>query len=322
MSNRPVAVIGSMTVDVTARAATLPRRGETVHGDLFTMTPGGKGANQALMSSRFGADTSMVGCVGDDLFEPLVRRRFAENGVDTRYVRTIPECATGIAHIRVDGTGDNDIVIVPNANTQLCRDDVDAFFRMRGLNLGVLLLQLETPVETAAYAAEVAHRHGWFTILDPAPAQELPQEMWSHIDVVTPNETEASILTSIDVVDIRSATAAARWFLDRGTGRSIVTLGAAGAVVVDHDGVLVLDAPAVGVVDTTGAGDAFAGTLAAGIAEGLTDQEVLRYAMAAGALTVTRPGASGALPERAAVQSLAGPAGRVSAHGSNDAVRD
>ena len=296
-------MVGSITADVTTFSDRLPARGETVLGDDLTLVLGGKGANQAVASALAGSDTVIVGCVGSDLFQELTLGALSTYGVDVTAVRVV-EGPTGVAHIRVDSSGENDIVMVPLANKHLSREDVDNAIAAVADRVSVLLTQLETPLETTSYAIERGHAAGLTVLLDPAPAAQLPDEVWASIDVVTPNETEARILTGIDVHDTESAAAAGRWFVDRGVGHAVITLAAQGAVLVDADGHQHFPAFAVDAVDTTAAGDAFAGYIGSELARGLSVADALPRAMAAGALAVTRRGASPSLPTARDVQTF------------------
>ena len=298
-----VLVIGSITADVTTFSRRLPGPGETILGDDFTLVLGGKGANQAIASALAGADTQIVGCVGTDLFQQLVLGTLSDRGVDVSAVRIV-DGPTGVAHIRVDAGGENDIVMVPLANGQLGTEDVDAGIAAAKGRATVLLTQLETPVDVTSYAIRSGRAAGMIVILDPAPAAPVDVDLWPAIDIVTPNETEARLITGIDVVDVASAQVAGRWFVERGVRCAVVTLGAQGVAVVDADGARHFAAPHVTAIDTTAAGDAFAGYLGAGLAQGLTLDEALPRAMAAGALAVTRRGASPSLPDSDAVTAF------------------
>jgi len=301
-----VLVVGSISADVTAFADRLPRPGETVIGSAVTLVLGGKGANQAVASARFGAPTWMVGCVGDDAFADLTWQSLTDHGVDTALLRRVSG-PTGVAHIRVDASSQNDIVIVPLANTRLDEAQVDDAVAALGDRCAVALLQLEVRTDVTAHAAAVARRAGLTVVLDPAPAIALPEDVWQHVDVVTPNETEAAVLTGIAVTDLSSAVAAGRWFRDRGAGHAIVTLGGAGAVAVSPRGEpRTFAAYPVTPVDTTAAGDAFTGTLGAVLAAGGSLDAAIRHGMAAGALAVTRAGASPSMPTRVEVLALVG----------------
>ena len=303
-----VLIVGSVTADLTTFSGRLPARGETILGDDFTLVLGGKGANQAVSSGLAGAAAHMVACVGDDLFRDLVLGGLRDAGVDTTHVRSVPG-PTGIAHIRVDESGENDIVMVPLANGALNEEQIDAAFADLDGRVSVLLTQLEIPWTLTQYAVRRAQSAGLTVVLDPAPAAPLDDGIWPLIDIVTPNETEASILTGIRVTDLDSAIAAGRWFVDRGARNALVTLAAAGAVLVspDEDGGVrtrVFEAIPVTPVDTTAAGDAFAGYLGASIAQGYELPDAIGRAIAAGALAVTKRGASPSLPHRDEVGAL------------------
>ena len=297
-----VLVVGSISADVTSFSQRLPGPGETLLGDDFSLVLGGKGANQAVASALAGANTRIVGCVGDDLFQQLTLGSLQELGVDVSGVRIV-DGPTGVAHIRVDASGENDIVVIPLANKHLVADDVDAGIRAGG-RASVLMTQLEIPLEVAAHAVRAGREAGTTVLLDPAPAARLDDDIWAAVDVVTPNETEARLLTGVPVDDVRSAEVAGRWFVERGVGHAVVTLASRGVVVVDADGSRHLPALDVVAVDTTAAGDAFAGYLAAGLADGAGVDAALSRAMAAGALAVTRRGASPSLPAAADVDAL------------------
>ena len=299
-----MAVVGSISADLTAFGSPLPRPGETVIADAFSLTLGGKGANQALAAVRAGAPTVMIGAVGDDLFRELTLGSLSAAGVDTTAVAVL-EGSTGIAHIRVDArSGQNDIAIVPGANGQVTSQIATDRLRSLAGQVAVVLLQLEIPVETVVEVARVAEELGCRVILDPAPARVLPDEIWRSVDVVTPNETEAEVLTGIRAVDHTSAVAAGRWFVDRGVGAAIITMAERGAVVVRADGEARYAAFSVEPVDTTAAGDAFAGNLGASLARGTGWDEAMRRALAAGALAVTVRGASPSLPTSEQVDRL------------------
>lgn len=304
-----VAVVGSINADLTVFGSPLPRPGETVNADSFSMMLGGKGANQALAAVRAGAPTFMVGAVGDDVFRTLTLDALSAEGVDTAAVAVL-DGHTGVAHIRVDArTGQNDIAIVAEANGRVT--PLIAADRLRRVadRVAVVLLQLEIPLATVLEAALAAHHLGSLVILDPAPAQVLPEEIWPAVAVVTPNETEAEVLTGVAVTDEESAVAAGRWFLDRGVGAAIITLAERGIAVIRPEGVTTYPAHRVDAVDTTAAGDAFSGTLGAGLALGLDWERAVERAIAAGALAVTVRGASPSLPTSAQVDAfLADPA--------------
>lgn len=298
-----VVIIGSASVDLTTFSERLPARGETILGEQFTLLLGGKGANQSVAAGRAGARTSFVGCVGDDLFHDIVVDSLTGAGVDLAHLRTVPG-PTGIAHIRVDSSAQNDIVMVPLANEHLDVAQIDAALEALAPTSSVLLTQLETPIALTAHIAARGQELGFTVILDPAPAAPLPDDMWTDVDIVTPNETEASVLTGIQVTDAATAEQAGRWFLDRGARAAVITLAAQGSCVVTSEGSTTVPPLPVEAVDTTAAGDAYAGYLGAALAGGASLTEAVRLATAAGALTVTRRGASPSLPVRREVDEL------------------
>jgi ribokinase len=298
-----VVVVGSISVDLTVVGSPLPRPGETVIADTFSMVLGGKGANQALAAARAGASTTMVGAVGSDPFADIALAGLRADGVQTDAVAQVPG-STGIAHIRVDSrTGENDIAIVPEANFSLTPERVAAELRGLADRQPVVLVQLEIPPEVVLAVSATCRELGLRLVLDPAPARPLPDEVWAGVHLVCPNETEAEALTGIRVHDVRSAERAARWFLDRGAQRVVLTRGGRGAVVVTERGTSDLPAFPVAPVDTTAAGDAYAGTLGAALAAGLAWPVALRRAGAAGALATTVAGASPSLPTAARVDA-------------------
>lgn len=298
-----VLIVGSITADLTTFSRRLPARGETILGDEFTLVLGGKGANQAVAVALAGGPAHLVACVGSDPFSELVTDGLRAAGVDIDHVRKVPG-PTGIAHIRVDDSGENDIVMVPLANAALSEEQVDRAFDACGNDSRVMLTQLEIPWALTQYAIRKGHAAGLTVILDPAPAATLDDAIWPLVDVVTPNETEATILTGITVTDEASAVTAGRWFNERGTQFALITMAGAGALLVSADDVVRFEPIPVTAVDTTAAGDAFAGYLGASIALGRGLSDAITRAAAAGALTVTRRGASASLPRAAEVEAL------------------
>ena len=299
-----MAVVGSINADLTVFGTPLPRPGETVTVDGFSLVLGGKGANQAIAAARAGAAVRMVGAVGDDLFRELAITGLTREGVDVAAVATT-DGPTGIAHIRVNtGTGENDIAIVPNANASLTPDRVEAAVRGLAGEVAIVLTQLEIPVDTVVRLADVCRELGLPLLLDPAPAVALPEAVWAGVTVVKPNETEAEVITGIAVTDRSTGEQACRWFLDRGVETVIITRGGRGALLANGATVQELAAFPVEPVDTTAAGDAFAGALAASLADGKALATAVRRGLAAGALATTVRGASPSLPTAAQVDGL------------------
>ncbi len=295
--------MGSSNVDLIVRVPRLPRLGETLVGHSAHLGFGGKGANQAVMAARLGAQVTMVSCVGRDVFGDSVLRNYRDQGIDTAHVRVDAQHVSGIAPIFVDDEAHNVIVIVPGANLALSPDDVRrAVPAIRGAD--AVVCQLEVPVETTLEAFRVAASGRARTILNPAPAATLPDELLRLIDLCVPNESEAELLTGQTVDGVAGATAAARALLARGPRAVIVTLGAQGALLLDASGPTHLPAVPVAAVDPTGAGDAFIGSLAVFLAEGRSLRESARLASAVAALSVTRIGAQASFPSRAAVEAF------------------
>ncbi|HZL74028.1 MAG TPA: ribokinase [Propionibacteriaceae bacterium] len=299
-----VAVVGSINADLAAFGSPLPRPGETVIGSDFSLVLGGKGANQAIAAVRAGAPTHMIGAVGEDMFRDLTLGALADEGVDVSAVR-IMEGATGIAHIRVDArSAQNDIMIIPNANHRLSPDDVEAALRVLRDQVSVVLVQLEIPLSVVERVAEVCQACELRLVLDPAPAQVIPDAIWRGVSVIKPNELEAEVLTGISVSDLSSAEQAARWFIDRGAAIAMITRGEHGAIVLGSDGLKEYPAFPATPVDTTAAGDAFTGALGASLARGASLPEALQRGLAAGALAVTVRGASPSLPTAEAIEAF------------------
>lgn len=294
-----IAVLGSTNMDLVAYVSKAPQLGETVTGREFRTLPGGKGANQAVAAARAGADAvSMIGAVGADAFGTQLRAALEHSGVDTDLLRTVDTAATGTAHIVVDDEGGNAIVVIPGANgtlTALAPGD-------EGLiaSADALLLQLEIPVDGVLAAAQAARRHGVRTILTPAPAQQLPPELLGSIDLLVPNEYEAATLTGL--TDPHET---ARALLSQ-VPEVVITLGSRGSLYATRDAEPVMvPAPHVTAVDTTGAGDTFVGTLAVALAEGGSVADALTWASSAAALSVQRPGASSSMPFRSEIDTQA-----------------
>ncbi len=297
-ASRPVLVVGSANVDVSVRTAVAPRPGETVVGSHSMISVGGKGANQAVAAACCGAPARFVGCTGDDAFGRLVREALAGRGVDTDGLRTLPGVATGLGSIVVDDLGQNRIVVVPGANACLPPAEVAAL-RPLIAAAAVVVLQCEVPLETVYRTAALAAECGTAVILNPAPSGGLDlRRIGRALAYLVPNETEAAELSGLPVGDADSAAAAARRLLTSGAGCVIVTLGANGCVAVDAGGARHYPAHAVTPVDTTGAGDAFVGCLAAALAAGRSRDEAVRRAVVYSALSTTARGAQRAYPGR------------------------
>jgi len=291
-----VTVVGSIHVDFFIRVPRLPRPGETIKGHGFAIKPGGKGANQAVGCGRLGLKTYMVGKLGRDFAEFLLSN-FRSNGVYTDYVYVDEEANTGVAFILLSDEGENMIAFDPGADYRLIPDDVrraeDAISRST-----VLLTQLEVPLETVEAALSLAKEKGVTTILNPAPARELPHSILELADIVTPNRVEASMLTGVEVRDAKTAAEAGRRLLSMGAGSAVITMGGEGAVVVTGEEAYLVPAVRVTPVDTTGAGDAFNAGLAFGLVQGLPLMEAVKLGNMTAAIKVTKFGAQEGLPWR------------------------
>ena len=295
MSEPEIVVVGSLNMDLVARAPRLPVPGETVAGHGFSTVPGGKGANQAVAAARLGGRTAMIGCVGDDAFGVQLRSGLVADGVDCGGVRTAAGVSSGVALIVVDDEGRNGIVIVPGANGRLAPADVDA--REEELAAArVVVLQLETPLATVEHAARRAKALGRIVVLNPAPARELPPSLLACADFLVPNEIEAAALTGARVASVEDAIEAGRRLRHAGAGTVLVTLGAQGVVAVTASEARHHPAPSVKAVDTTAAGDTFIGGLCAALVRGRPLSAAVAFAQAAAAISVTRPGAQPSIP--------------------------
>lgn len=300
-----VLVVGSLNTDLVMCVPRLPRPGETIIGAVFHMAPGGKGANQAVAAARLGAPVKMIGCVGNDAFGQIVRDTVADAGVGVDAIRVDPNNPTGTAQVIVDVQGQNTIVVASGANACLSVADVTRA-TAQWEEAAVVVLQLEIPLMTVAAAiAKAAERHVP-VLLNAAPVQSLPDELWRSVDWLVLNEVEMEQLAECRIAAVDDAITAARGLCRRGQ-HVVVTLGAAGAIVVGDGGVLHIHAPPVAVVDTTAAGDAFVGALAAALQRGLAPTDAMQQAVVAGSLACTKAGAIPSLPTATDV-------GRVLAH--------
>ena len=298
-----VLVIGSANMDFTVAVPRLPREGESVIGGTLYTSHGGKGANQAVAARRLGAEVRFVGCVGQDAQGEQVREQLLKEGIPTDGLIWTEAAATGVALIIVDAQGRNQIAVAIGANSQLlpdrAREQATAFGWAK-----VLLCQLEIPVPTVEWALAAAREKGVLTVLNPAPAQEVPNTLLGLVDCLTPNTSEAELLTGIRVDGPQAAAQAAQVLLARGVRRVIVTLGTDGVLFSDGKKTVHFPAFPVQAVDTVGAGDAFNGALATGLAAGGTWDEAIPLANTAAALACTRRGAMASLPKRAEVEAF------------------
>ncbi len=298
-----VFVLGSINQDFVLKVERRPKPGETVTNAELSTHNGGKGANQAAAAARLGASVIFLGRVGDDEFgEPLVRA-LQEKGIDTGLVESVSGRSTGAAFITVTPDGENAITVAPGANRSLTPEDVTAASE-RVRDARVLVAQMEVPVETVLRAVEVAASEGARALVNLAPTFEVPRELLEKLDPLVVNEHEAAFLLGNEVGGVDEALSAAPELLSLGPRSAVITVGEDGAVFANGDSTGHLPAPKVDVVDTTGAGDAFVGALAAKLAYGTTLEEAVTYAVRAGAAAVTKEGAQGALPTPEGVEAL------------------
>jgi len=299
MATQPkICVVGSSMIDLISKVPRLPKLGETLVGHSFHLGYGGKGANQAVMAAKLGARVTMVNKVGRDVFGEGTLGNYREQGIDTTHVMFDESRFSGVAPIFVDDNAQNFIVIVPGANLGLLPADVQKA-RQVILEADILICQLEIPIETTLEAFRIAKSGNVRTILNPAPAAPIPDELLKLTDICAPNETETELLTGEPVGKLDEAEAAARKLLSRGPGTVILTLGERGALLVDKNNVENIPAVKVDAVDPTGAGDAFIGSLAVYLGEGLPIRDAILRANAVAALSVTRIGTQISFPTRA-----------------------
>jgi ribokinase len=300
-----VCVIGSSNLDFTVSVPKLPTVGETVSGGTLTTSPGGKGANQAVAARRLGADVTFITLIGMDPMGDRLAAALGDAGLPSGPIARSSAAPTGVALIAVDPAGRNQIAVAPGANHLLTPDQVRRHAELLAA-AEVILLQLETPIETVRWALEEARRLGKRTVLNPAPARVLPipADLLPLVDYLTPNEIEAGLLTEREVRSPDDAEAAGRSLVARGVATVVVTLGAAGAIAVGATGAVRVPGFPVDAIDTVGAGDAFNGALATSLAGGAPIEDALLIANAAGGLTCTRRGAVDAMPMREAVIAL------------------
>ncbi|HCH01364.1 MAG TPA: ribokinase [Vibrio sp.] len=293
-------VLGSVNADHVLQVPSFPRPGETLMGRNYQVIPGGKGANQAVAAARLGADIGFIACVGSDSFGQNIIQSFAQDGINTDYVSSIQSTPTGVALIQVSDEGENSICLSPEANNALDQDRV-SIFKDPIQHCDYLLLQLETPldgIESAIKLAKSSSNSDIKVVLNPAPAKALPDSILNNIDIITPNETEAEVLTGIAVTDDNSAQEAANNLHEKGISTVIITLGAKGVWLSENGKGKIIQGFKVKALDTTAAGDTFNGAFVTALLEGVDTVQAIYFAHAAAALSVTRFGAQTSIPTR------------------------
>ncbi len=300
-----IVVVGSLNMDLVVKVPTIPLVGETILGNNFATFPGGKGANQAVAAARLGARVSLIGRVGQDAFGDQLLTSAQADGINVSYVGRDETAATGVAMIVVDDQGQNSIAVASGANFCLTAGHVrEAWDALEEID--ILVMPLETPLETITTAVELAHRSGTTVVLNPAPVRPLPATILTSVDVLIPNETETTQLTGMSIETYADCRKAARQLLMLGVGNVVLTLGSQGALALDgkNDQFTLVPACQVEVVDTTAAGDAFVAGLAVGLSEGKSFVGAVTFANAVGALAVTKLGAQPGMPTRAEVEQF------------------
>lgn len=289
-----ICVIGSLNMDLVVNVDTMPKPGQTLLGGNFKEVPGGKGANQAVAMARLEGNISMIGKVGNDSFGKTLIEALNNDNVNTNHVH-IANCSTGVAFITVDKNAQNAIVVAPGANFQLTKDDIDKNIDCIK-NSDIVVIQLETPLETVKYALQVAKNLNKYTILNPAPAVKLDDEIIKNVDLLTPNETELEIISEIKIENEDDIIKAASKVIEKGVKELIVTLGSKGSLYINEEKSFFKSAYKVEAVDTTAAGDSFTGALAVALSNNKTMEEAMDFASKVGALSVMKEGAQSSLP--------------------------
>ncbi|AGH37348.1 Ribokinase [Bibersteinia trehalosi USDA-ARS-USMARC-188] len=295
---KTLCVLGSINVDHVIRVPYFPKSGETLAGHSYQIAYGGKGANQAVAAARLGAKVKFIGAIGDDAIGQTMKSAFEQDGIDTQAIEVIPNQSTGLAMIQVSDEGENSIVISAGANANLSTDRVAQ--QRTAIELAdILLMQLESPLQAVEFAAKIAKKSGTLVVLNPAPAQALSDELLACVDIITPNETEAEILTGVKVENAQTAAQASAVFHQKGIMTVLITLGAKGVYLSEQGrGGEIIRGFHVQAIDTTAAGDTFNGGFVTALLEGKTLSQAIRFAHAAAAISVTRLGAQTAIPYR------------------------
>jgi ribokinase len=301
MKSNRITVIGSSNTDMVIKTTKLPAPGETILGGDFFMNAGGKGANQAVAAARLGGNVTLIAKTGDDVFGKQAKQLFEIEKINTDFLMTDPGHPSGVALITVDSHGENCIVVAPGSNSYLTQNDID-LARKEILSSELILMQLEIPLETVTYVANMAFEAGKKVILNPAPAAIISDDLLSKLYMITPNETEAELITGIAVKDDASAILAAHNLYERGVSVIIITLGSKGALLYMGGEAQLIPSLKVEAVDSTAAGDVFNGAIAVAISEGFTIEEAVKFACKAAAISVTRLGAQSSAPNRKEIE--------------------
>ena len=296
-----VIVAGSLNIDLLVNLERMPNPGETVKGHTFSVYPGGKGLNSAVAAARSGAETSMIGAVGSDIYAEILRSLMLEEKIDDSQVKSVSG-ASGIALIEVDADSQNRVIVVAGANSEM-RSEQFVASNFSKNNQNVVLAQLETPVNELLKIFKLAKSSGFLTILNPSPIVEVPDELYSYVDYLLPNQHEATILSGVEISNEVQAFVAAEKLLVLGVKAVIITLGELGAIFLSAETRIYQPSFPANVHDTTGAGDAFCGVLAAEVQRGSEIKSALKYAAVAGALSTEKSGAAPSIPMRSEILS-------------------
>jgi len=296
---KKIIIIGSANTDMVVKSAKLPLPGETLLGGTFFMNAGGKGANQAVAAARLGGNVTLVTKLGNDIFGKQTIEGLHKENINTDHVFVDDIAPSGIALIMVNDEGENCIVVAPGANAKLLPADIKKVKDI--LDAEIILMQLEIPMETIIEVVKIAKSNNQKVIINPAPAQKLDDELLNGLFLITPNESEAYLLTGINVLDTETASHAADIFLNKGVQNVIITLGKQGAYFQNENLKLKINAPVVQAMDTTAAGDTFSGALTVAIIENMPWSDAIQFAVEAASLSVTRLGAQSSVPYRSEI---------------------
>ena len=297
MNSGKIVVVGSSNTDIVIKSDHIPEPGETILGGTFFMNPGGKGANQAVAVSRLGGDVVFVTKTGNDLFGRQSVGHYANEGINTEYIVSDPKNPSGVALIMVDSKGENSIAVASGANGSLSIKDVSAAEKEIE-NAAIALMQMEIPMDVIEYVARIAYKKGVKVILNPAPAAPLSDMLLSCLYMITPNRSEAEMISGVKVTDWESARLAADVISKKGVNNVVITLGSLGAMIKEGEKYHNVPAEKVQAVDTTGAGDVFNGSICVALAEGKSVLDAVKFASVAASIAVTRMGAQSAIPYR------------------------
>lgn len=300
---KKILVIGSFMTDLVVQSPKVPVEGETVIGNTFNRFTGGKGANQAVSAARLGGDVTMIGKLGEDDFGKEHIEALRSDNINHQFILFDSQSSSGVGNIVIDSNGNNRIIVVPGANLKFTEQDVEGFESVIK-DSDIVILQLEIPLETVYKSIELSNKHGKTIILNPAPAKKIDQTYIDKVDYFVPNETEASLLTNIEVTNVETAEKAAGNLLKQGYKNVIITLGSKGVILKNNDQFKFVKAYTVKAVDTTAAGDSFIGSFAYGLSNNMDIEQSLNLAVAASALTVTKLGAQPSLPKIEDVNEL------------------